>query len=719
MLGLSQAKVMKAQKSPSQHLIVQREKSLKFERLLSRISAGFINLPPDRIQAEIDVSLKQIAQALNLDNIALAEFSGETYGMVITHLFGHKKEQQISGSQINVLLPWYAKKILRGEEIISNNILEEYPEKAKQEREWAREQGMTSDASFPLRVADQIVGCISFSSLSQRMWTDELTRQLRLLAEIFGNTLHRKQIHAKMQDLLDFERMASDISALFVNIQADEVDQTIHHGLESIGTFMDADRCSLYQLSKPKTAYRITHTWVKQGAELAPAVLHSERLPWTTQKWTNREAVLIENTNNHFDEAKIDLQTFKEFGVGSHLSVPLAAGRAVTGALSMVTIGRCKEWPDEYVQRMKILGRIFANALNRKKTEQQLKSAFSKIKQLKERLEADYCYLRDEIKLEHNFEEIIGQSDALKYVLFKIEQISHSDVMVLIQGETGTGKELVARAIHNASPRNDRPLVKVNCATLPATLIESELFGYEKGAFTGANAKQIGRFGLADGGTLFLDEIGELPLELQPKLLRVLQDGEFERLGNPRTVNVDVRIIAATNRNLENEVLNGRFRQDLLYRLNVFPITVPTLRERREDIPMLVEWFVNKFAKKMGKKIRTISQSSLRALQTYSWPGNIRELQNIIERAVLNTYGPILQLEDKFDLPNQMVTPGSTKKTLGEIEQDHLLEMREFIIDILKECNWKIEGNNGAAQALGLNPGTLRSRMKKYGIKKP
>jgi transcriptional regulator with GAF, ATPase, and Fis domain len=345
---------------------------------------------------------------------------------------------------------------------------------------------------------------------------------------------------------------------------------------------------------------------------------------------------------------------------------------------------------------------------DRKRAEKGLQRALKEIEQLRDRLQRENIYLRDEIKLEHNFEEIIGQSDALKYVLFKVEQVAPTDATALILGETGTGKELVARAIHNASSRRDRPLVKVNCATLPSNLIESELFGHEKGAFTGAQAKQIGRFELADGGTLFLDEIGDLPLDLQVKLLRVLQDGEFERLGSSRTIKSDVRVIAATNRNLKEEVNKGRFREDLWYRLNVFPITVPPLRQRKEDIPLLVGSFVSKYSIKMGKEITTIAPEETEALQNYSWPGNVRELENVIERAVIVTQGPTLSVE----IPKTSESTAYGKQTLEEIEREH-------IIRVLETSAWKIEGKGGAAQILGLNPGTLRSRMKKLGIKRP
>lgn len=347
----------------------------------------------------------------------------------------------------------------------------------------------------------------------------------------------------------------------------------------------------------------------------------------------------------------------------------------------------------------------------RKNAEEQLQRAHAEVSELKNQLEAENIYLQEEIKLAHNFDEIIGQSDAMQYVLFKIEQVAPTDSTVLVAGETGTGKELVARAIHSASKRHEHAMVKVNCAALSPTLIESELFGHEKGAFTGAASRKIGRFELADGGTIFLDEIGELPLELQPKLLRVIQEGELERLGSSRTITVDVRIIAATNRNLQIEVDKNRFREDLWYRLNVFPITIPPLRHHQDDIRALVEHFTDKFSRKLGKEITSIAPATLKALQEYSWPGNVRELANVIERGVINSQGSMLHLLDTLEKTQPDVSPLSPK-TLEQIECD-------YILHILENTNWRIEGPRGAAQILGLHPSTLRNRMSKLGIQKP
>ena len=349
--------------------------------------------------------------------------------------------------------------------------------------------------------------------------------------------------------------------------------------------------------------------------------------------------------------------------------------------------------------------------MERSRAELALRERLDEIERLKLQLEKENLYLREEIKTVQGFEKIVGKSETLQYVLFRVKQVAPTDATVLILGETGTGKGLVAHAIHELSARKDRPMITVNCAALPGNLIESELFGREKGAFTGAHAKQVGRFEVADGGTIFLDEIGEMPLELQAKLLRVLEEGEFERLGSPRTIKVDVRVIASTNRDLKAEVKNRRFREDLFYRLNVFPVSIPPLRMRAEDIPQLVCYFVDKYARKFGRKYETVPKSMMKALQEHPWPGNVRELEHVIERAVITSPGPVLRLVDWLE--REPAGAGEEPlKGLEEMERDHILK-------VLQKTGWKIDGEGGAASILGLHPSTLRFRIKKLDIKRP
>ena len=351
---------------------------------------------------------------------------------------------------------------------------------------------------------------------------------------------------------------------------------------------------------------------------------------------------------------------------------------------------------------------IVRDITDQKHKESALRGALMEIRELKEKLEAENNYLQEEIKLDHNFGEIITQSEAFKSVLIDIEQVAETNSTVLVTGESGTGKELIARSIHKLSRRCNRPIIKVNCAALPPNLIESELFGHEKGAFTGALTKKKGRFELADKGTLFLDEIGEMPIDLQSKLLRVLQEGEFEPVGSGQTKQVDVRIITATNRNLQQEVEKGNFREDLYYRLNVFPIHCIPLRDRKEDIPLLVRHFCKKFENKIGKKITNIPQKVIKRLQAYDFPGNIRELENFVERAI------ILSRDGKLEIGNWVPKAKMSKLSQKILTLDDL--QRKHIIEVLQLTNWKISGEKGAARILDIKPTTLESRMKKLNI---
>jgi len=351
----------------------------------------------------------------------------------------------------------------------------------------------------------------------------------------------------------------------------------------------------------------------------------------------------------------------------------------------------------------------------RKQAEKRLRTVLAEMKVLQNRLKAECTYLSEEIKLVHDYRHIIGESAVMKYVLYSIEQIAPTDTTVLVLGESGTGKELIARAIHNNSKRKKRPLIKVDCAALPANLIESELFGHEKGSFTGAIEKRIGRFELADGATLFLDEIGELPLKLQQKLLRVLQDGEYERLGSTMVRHTDVRVIAATNRDLEADTHRGRFRKDLWYRLNVLPLSVPPLRNRVEDIPLLVDWIVSRNQRRLGKRIKKISHTVMEQLMAYDWPGNVRELENVIERAMVFSHGDTIQLASPLintSTGTKTVSSDAPIRRLADIEKEHILRA-------LSKSQWNVSGKGGAADLLGLNASTLRGRMRRHGIRRP
>ncbi|MBW2367738.1 MAG: sigma 54-interacting transcriptional regulator [Deltaproteobacteria bacterium] len=530
---------------------------------------------------------------------------------------------------------------------------------------------------------------------------------------IFRDITLEKSLALSIAERLNFEEMISKLSSNFIHLPTKMIDHKIEEGLKIIGDFLEIDVSGLAQFLNDGNSFEITHSSSSLESQLLSGPVLNGKYPWYSKKIQNGETIILPWVLDDLPgEAKSERKYFSKEGYKSHLGIPLVVGNNILGFLSFSSIRDYRSWPEDLVKRLRLVAEIFTNVLTRKKSEESLNKAFSEIRSLKNKIELERNYLRDEIRLAHNFENIIGQSEALQHVLFKVEQVAPTDSIVLVMGETGTGKELIARAIHHTSQRKDKPLVKVNCATLAANVIESEFFGHEKGSFTGAHAKRTGRFELADGATIFLDEIGELPLNLQAKLLRVVQDGEFERMGGSRTIKVDVRIIAATNRNLEQEVEKGRFREDLYYRLNIFPITVPPLRKRKEDLPLLINAFTKKFSKKIGKHIDNIPQSTINVWEKHSWPGNVRELENVIERAVINSRSSKLEVPEKFDSPRVESVQKKLNKTLAEFERD-------YIKAILDEKKWVIQGKDGAAEVLGLPPSTLRSRMIKLDIKKP
>jgi transcriptional regulator with GAF, ATPase, and Fis domain len=504
---------------------------------------------------------------------------------------------------------------------------------------------------------------------------------------------------------LQVEAFLSNLSSAFINLSVSEVDRKIEEGLQKLVELLGFERCSIWHLSPDGNSLHITHSFAKPGIKQPPPTIVGLIPEWISmiqRGETFRISDIDELPERFWSEKKYCKD---QGGIKSIMFIPAGIGGTIVGAITFVSYRVKREWPDELTQRLRLLWEIFANALERKRADQKIQDALAEIKQLKDRLEAENVYLRDQIHVEYKHEEIIGQSDAIQRVLLQVKQVSGTGSTVLILGETGSGKELIARAIHNASPRKARSMIKVNCAALPAALIEAELFGHEKGAYTGAVNTQIGRFEAANGSTIFLDEIGELPLELQSKLLRVIQEGQFERLGNPKPIKVDVRMIAATNRNLAQAVKDGTFREDLYYRLNVFPISVPPLRERKEDIPLLVWAMVEEFGKVFGKTIERIPRKNMEAMEHYHWPGNIRELRNLVERGMILSDGTTLTV----DIQDGTAPAAGIPMTIEGMERIH-------INSVLEKTGWRIRGRNGAAEILGLKPTTLNSRMKKLGI---
>ena len=486
-----------------------------------------------------------------------------------------------------------------------------------------------------------------------------------------------------------------------------ELDKQIGQWVPRIAAAFEADRFALIECPEGESNCHVIQAWATDGVEL-PSVSCDDEFPWCSKKLSAGEIVRFDRLEELPQEAEVDARNFASNGVTSHLSVPLATGGSVPGAITFDRVAAGDVWTQEVVQRARLLGEIFAKALERRHAQLQLENAFTEISQLKDRAERENAYLRKQFEVHHRYENIIGESNAIKKTLSQIEQVADTEATVLLLGETGTGKDLLATAVHQLSARKNRTMVKVDCGALPPTLIEGELFGRDKGAYTGADVARAGRFEVADGSTIFLDEVGELSLDLQAKLLRVLENGDFERLGSTKPVHVDVRVIAATNRNLAEAARNSRFRQDLYYRLNVFPITVPPLRERGEDIPLLAWAFVEEFAKREGKTIEKIRQKDMDALGRYRWPGNVRELRNVIERAVIVTTGATLQL----DLHRDAASPPERSLSMHDVERQHILH-------VLDLTGWRVRGSHGAAETLGLKPSTLESRMAKLRIQRP
>jgi transcriptional regulator with GAF, ATPase, and Fis domain len=513
--------------------------------------------------------------------------------------------------------------------------------------------------------------------------------------------------NATVGELLAFERMLADLSARFANVALEQLETEIQIALVSLRQFLGFDRSTFGEFQADGSFIVVSSSAV-DGIGSSPLGPFLPRLTWYLSKLRAGETIVFQALADELPpEAFAEAEHWRETGLRSHLSIPLSIGGRNICVIAFSAFRETRAWPDDLIARFKLVGEVFAHAIARKRDQEKLLAALAEIKILKDRLEQENSYLQHAAQVRLPL-GLTSRSPRFLLVIDEIAKVAQTGSTVLLLGETGSGKEVLAQAIHDASSRRERPMIKVNCAALPASLIESELFGREKGAFTGALARQPGRFEIADGSTIFLDEVGELPLELQSKLLRVLQEGEFERLGGTKTIRTNARVIAATNRPLAQAVKEGKFREDLFYRLDVFPIEVPPLRERCEDIPMLCWTFVKEFSNSMGKRIEEIAAESLSALQEYHWPGNVRELRNVIERAMILNHGPKLCIK----LGHATLRPIAVKASAGSLDEAE----RAIILQALEQCNWRIRGSNGAAALLDIKPTTLESRIKKLGL---
>ncbi len=647
---------------PNFEAVLQQElnQRLRFEELLSDISTKFINLPIDQIDASIEDAQRKICECLGFDLSTLWQWSDDSSrNLTLTHLYSPPGSFQ-RPNHIDAMkeFPWTYQKMMSGSTLVI--ITEQLPPEAAQDQARRRYYGIKSAVNIPLMAGGKpVIGVLAFACLhTERCWTDGEIKRIELVAQIFSNTLIRR--HAE---------------------------QTLRKNEERLSLAADSAEAGIWEFDCSSNLFWVTprvleifgyHPQEKVSLERFTQSVHPDDLERVRQAMSHSFEKRVASSIEYRISIEPDVQKWVYSSGRPHF--------------------------DSHGTPTRLLG-ISIDISKQKSLENELKNRLAEVESLKQQLEQENTFLRSEIGLDHDSQFYLGISSSTQVLKERIEQVADTDSTVLIQGETGTGKELVAQTIHRLSKRGKRLMVTVNCAALPAALVESELFGREKGAFTGALSRQVGRFELADGSTLLLDEIAEMPLETQAKLLRVLQEGQIERLGSPQSIKVDVRILAATNRNLAEEVENGRFRRDLFYRLNVFPINVPPLRERVEDIPQLTWKFVNEFGQRMGRKINRIASCDLEALMAYSWPGNIRELRNAIEHALIVSKGDALNLSQFApSLPQK-----STLLTLKELEYQHIQET-------LKITHGRIKGKGGAAELLGLNSSTLYSRMRKLNI---
>ena len=512
-----------------------------------------------------------------------------------------------------------------------------------------------------------------------------------------------------MLSILDFERLVADIAARFVHIAPGEVDAAIVDSQRQIVEALDLDRSALFQVMANGDVL-FTHAWTRPELDIPLGPVSADRdFPWFMSRLREGEAVIVDDSDDvQAVPSSIDRTNMKRAATRSTVALPLVVGGQFMGVQTFASLQAGRPVRRDLIDRMRLIGHVFAHALQQRHSRAALEASLAEVSRLRDLLSRDNEVLRQEVRTLRPTGALAADSPVMRDLVQVIDQVAHTPATVLLLGETGSGKDVLAREIHQRSPRRGKPMVCVNCGAIPSALLESELFGRERGAYTGAVSRQVGRFELADGSTIFLDEIGDLPLEAQVKVLRVVEDRVVERLGSVDSRRVDVRIIAATNRPLEEAVVAGTFREDLYYRLNVFPITVPPLRDRVEDIPTLVWAFIEEFSKAFGKPVTSVARESMEALKRHSWPGNVRELRNAVEHAMIIAAGP------RLVIPAPGIRAADRQKSLKleDVEASHILS-------VLERANWRVRGPQGAADLLGLKPTTLEGRMARLGLRRP
>jgi len=737
--------------SLSQHeddLSPDQAEHLRFEQLVADVAGQLVNVSPEAVSSVIDQAMGELLGFFDVDRCALMEFSDDKR-LVYTPHAAYRDGMLPQPEIIDIKrgFPFLCDRLLAGD-VQRWDAQHPLPGEAETDRASLGALEVRAFLLIPIAVGSSVTHLMGFNVSQPRTpWPDRFVPRLRLIGEILVNAMKHKE--ADEERSVTFHILAKASAATNMDELLQGITGLLHEwsGCEAVGIrlrdgddypyfetrgfspqFVESEGCLCAQ--NADGCVRCDESGDSILECLCGDVLRGRfdaQLACFTHCgsfWINSQAELQVVAGQWTTPTRMRNRCQQE-GYESVALVPLCASGEAYGLLQF-NDSRQGMFTGARIRLFERLAYNIASAIARLQTlealhqsEEQLRNehenlveALQEVGRLRDRLDAENKYLQEEIKDSHDFEEIVGSSEPLRLTLRKIEHVANTDTSVLLLGETGTGKELFARAIHHRSARKDRPLVKVNCAALPAALIESELFGHIKGAFTGALSNKVGRFQLADGGTLFLDEIGELDLDLQSKLLRVLQEGEFEKIGSSDTIKADVRIIAATNRDLLAGMEEGSFRSDLYYRLAVFPVEVPPLRMRRADIPVLVWHFIEQKQARLGRKIRDVPQDAMEALADYDWPGNVRELENVIERAMILSSGTTLAVDEVFPGPARAIQPPAKPTSPKEANRDQ-------IIRVLEECGWKIKGENNAAERLGFVPSTLRYRMKKLGIQRP
>ena len=687
-----------------------------FFGLIHDISSLLVSARSKQIEAAIDDCLAKLGEYFDVQQVALGQISSS--GELLPSLRMWGDAPAIDYLAVDPPGPEMVAYFIRNGSVIWNCLedLDELP----QWREHCRQVGAVRGSLWLHRDFGSHVEGMALSGPSSKVWPEETVDCLRVVGQVLFNAYYRRLAEAETEQMQRLEQAVSDIAGRMVCQGVDHIDTKVNNALAQIGETTNTELCTfLWSANQDTSIYEVNHEWIVDaiGGPVFSDVNLANDCPWLITQLKKKKRIHLANLDGFDLEAPAEVKIFERTGIGSMIWEPFNATDGSSGYLGLGSSNCEPQWSEDTFTQLRLLGNIIGDAINHQRAHKALEKAFDEIQTLKEKLAAENETLRQEVEVLYSGDELMGKSHVFRAALFQAEQVAPTDSTALLLGETGTGKGLLARRIHELSSRSRHPMVTVNCAALPSTLIESELFGHEKGAFTGAIAKKIGRFELADGGTIFLDEVGDLPTELQAKLLRVLQDKEFERLGSSTTRTVDVRVIAATNRNLDRLIERGEFRADLYYRLGVFPIRAPALRERRGDIPLLVWFFISELQHRLGREFDEVSASAMAALSAYDWPGNVRELKNIIERAMILSPGSVLQLGDWFSSQHDVKVVSfqpheRAGETIEEVERAHIEK-------VLAACDWKIRGEGGAAEHLGLKRTTLQSRMKKLGIERP